>query len=175
MHKIPSTYQAGESLADGRQVLVRAIRPGDREELHQEFLKLSKTTVRDRFFNVKMDLSPAELTYFTEVDFSSHVALVAVMEIDSVPRMVGTGRFVRNRDHPDHSEFAITIADALHGQGVGRLLLKHLVSCARLLGVSRLEASVLPQNARMSNLLHRSGLPLVSSMSDGIVTYSLTL
>jgi len=175
MRRIPSSYQARETLPDGRQVLVRAIRADDRRELHEEFLKLSKTTVRDRFFNVKMDLSPEELTFFTEVDFSSHVALVAVMEIDSVPRLVGTGRFVRIRENPDHSEFAITIADALQGQGVGRALLKHLVRCARRLGVSRLEASVLPQNSRMSKLLHGSGLPLVSSMRDGIVTYSLTL
>jgi GNAT superfamily N-acetyltransferase len=82
---------------------------------------------------------------------------------------------VRIRENPDHSEFAITIADALQGRGVGRALLKHLVRCARKLGISRLEASVLPQNARMSNLLHGSGLPLVSSLRDGIVTYSLTL
>ena len=175
MRKIPSSYQARETLPDGRQVLVRAIHPGDREELHEEFLKLSKTTVRDRFFNIKMDLTPEELTYFTEVDFSSHVALVAVMEIDSVQRLVGTGRFVRIRENPTHSEFAITIADALQGQGVGKALLKHLIRCARRLGVSRLEASVLPQNSRMSNLLHGSGLRLASSMRDGIVTYSLTL
>lgn len=175
MRKISSSYCTSEKLPDGRTVHIRAIRASDRKLLHEAFHRLSKATVRDRFFNVKMDLTPEELTYFTEVDFSLHVALVAELEEGLERRAVGVGRFVRDRKQDDHSEFAITISDEYQGQGIGKLLLKHLVYCARRLGVRHLDASVLPQNSRMSHLLHRSGLPLVSSMSDGIVTYSLAL
>jgi len=175
MRRIPSSYNSLEILPDGQAVRIRAIRPGDRQALHDGFHRLSKATVRDRFFNVKMDLTPQELTYFTEVDFSCHVALVAEFENDLERRPVGVGRFVRNREQPDSCEFAITIADEYQGRGIGKALLKHLVSCARELGVRQLDASVLPQNARMSNLLQRSGLPLISSMQNGVVTYSLTL
>lgn len=175
MSKISPSYKALEKLPRGQVVRVRAIRPGDRERLHEEFLRLSKATVRDRFFSLKMDLTPSELTYYTEVDFVMHVALVAEIDTEGEWRPVGVGRFVRDREFPDHSEFAITITDEFQGQGIGRVLLQHLIRCARKLGVRYLEASVLPQNTRMSNLLRRSGLPLQSSMRDGILTYALTL
>ncbi len=175
MSKISTSYQVLEKLPRGQLVRVRAIRPGDRYRLREEFLKLSKATVRDRFFSIKTDLTDEELTYYTEVDFVMHVALVAEIDAGGEWRPVGVGRFVRDRDCPDHSEFAITITDEFQGQGIGRVLFHHLMRCARKLGVRYLEATVLPQNVRMSNLLHRSGLPLQSSMRDGVLTYALTL
>lgn len=175
MSKIPASYKVIQKLPDGRALRVRAIRPGDRNRLHEEFRKLSKSTVRDRFFSTKMDLTPQELTYYTEVDFARHVALVAEIDSDGEWRPVGVGRFVRDRERPDHSEFAITIIDDFQGRGIGKILLRHLIRCARKLGLRHLDASVLPQNARMSHLLHSSGLPLRSSMNDGVLTYSLTL
>lgn len=175
MHRISSSFRIQESLPDGRIVHIRAIRPSDRKKLHEEFHKLSSSSVRERFFNVKHDLTPKELTYFTEVDFSMHVALVAELQYGSELQPAGVGRFVRSREQPDHSEFAITVIDEMHGQGIGKLLLKQLIQCARELGVHHLDASVLPQNARMTNLLHHSGLPIESKIDDGILTYSLAI
>lgn len=175
MRRISSSYRAQDSLPDGRIVQFRAIRPDDREKLHDEFHKLSTTSVRERFFNVKQDLTPKELTYFTEVDFSMHVALVAELECGSQLHPVGVGRFVRNQENPDHSEFAITVSDEMHGQGVGKLLLRQLIHCARELGIHHLDASVLPQNARMTNLLQHTGLPFESKIEDGILTYTLAI
>lgn len=175
MRRISSSYRARETLPDGRILHIRAIRPGDREKLHEEFHKLSTASVRDRFFNVKLDLTPRELTYFTEVDFSTHVALVAELECEAELRPVGVGRFVRNQQHPDHSEMAITVSDEMHGQGIGKLLLHQLVRCARELGVHRLDASVLPQNRRMTTLLHHTGLPIESKIEDGILTYTMEI
>ena len=64
----PKAYSAIETLPGGECLRLRAIRPDDREALHTEFLKLSKATVRDRFFSIKLDLTPTELSYLTEVE-----------------------------------------------------------------------------------------------------------
>lgn len=175
MQKISPSYRARERLPDGSILHVRPIRPGDRDRLHEEFLQLSPASIRDRFFNVKRDLTPDELTYFTEVDLSTHVALVAELETDTGLRPAGVGRFVRKQHRPDHCEAAITVVDALQGRGIGRLLLRQLIHCARELGLRRFDASVLPQNERMARLLHRSGLPIESTIEDGVLTYSLSL
>jgi len=156
-------------------VHLRAIRPDDREKLREGFFKLSKSSVRDRFFSVKRDLTPAELSYFTEVDFQHHVALVAELQDGSERLPVGIGRFVQNQDQPDHSEMAITVIDELQGQGIGRILLFRLVDCASELGVRHLDATVLAQNTRMTKLLQKTGLPLRSSLDEGIRTLSLAL
>ncbi len=175
MPKTPATFHLRERLPDGRILHLRPIRPSDRDKLREEFLKLSQESVRERFFSAKLDLTPKELTYFTEVDFNRHVALVAELETDIGLRPAGVGRFVRKQDQPDHCESAITVADALHGLGIGKILLRCLIQCARDLGLRYFDASVLPHNRIMSGLLHKTGLPVSSKMEDGILTYSLTL
>lgn len=175
MRSIPTTFNARERLPDGRILHIRPIRPDDRDKLREEFLNLSAESVRERFFSAKLDLTPKELTYFTEVDFTSHVALVAELETDIGLQPAGVGRFVRKQDQPEHCESAITVADPLHGLGIGKILLRYLIQSARDLGLRYFDASVLPQNRVMSGMLHKTGLPLTSRMEDGILTYSLTL
>ena len=46
MDRIPSSYRVETQLPDGRGLVVRAIRPDDRDTLHAEFRKLGKATVR---------------------------------------------------------------------------------------------------------------------------------
>jgi GNAT superfamily N-acetyltransferase len=124
---------------------------------------------------VKRDLTPSELTYFIEVDFLHHVALVAELQDGTELRPVGVGRFVRNNDQPDHSELALTVIDELQGKGIGKVLLYRLIDCARKLGVRHLDATSLAQNTRVSNMLRKTGLPFQSTIADGIKTISLAL
>ncbi len=172
---ILASYHATDTLPDGRIVYLRAIKPSDREALRRGFLQLSKASVRDRFFSVKRDLTPAELTYFTEVDFLHHVALVAELQDGTQLRPVGVGRFVRKHDQPDHSEIALTVLDELHGKGIGKVLLNRLIDCARELGVRHLDATVLVQNTRVSDMLRKTGLPLQATTEGNIKTLSLAL
>jgi hypothetical protein len=48
-------------------------------------------------------------------------------------------------------------------------------TCARELGVRHLDATVLAQNTRISKLMRKTGLPLESSLDEGIRTLSLAL
>ena len=172
---ISASYHVTDTLPDGRNLHLRAIRPDDRENLRRGFLQLSKASVRDRFFSVKLDLTPSELSYFTEIDFLHHVALVAELQDGTQLRPVGVGRFVRNNDQPDHSEIALTVIDELQGKGIGKLLLYRLIDCARELGVRHLDATVLAQNTRVSKMLSKTGLPLEATTQEGIKTISLAL
>jgi len=171
----PQSYSATETLPGGQLLRLRAIRPEDRVALRGEFLKLSKATVRDRFFSIKMDLTPAELKYFTEVDFDQHVALVAEMKTDNGYQPAAVARLVRKSGQPDHAEIAITVTDALQGKGIGKVMLRHLIDCARDLGVRHIDASVLAENKRMMHLIRDTGLPFDSSLQQGIQTISVHL
>ena len=174
MHSF-AAYDATETLPGGQIVHLRAIRPQDRERLHEEFHKLSKASVRDRFFSVKLDLTPKELTYLTEVDFDHHVALVVEL-VDGERRIpAAIGRMVRKTDMPDHSEIAITVADEMQGKGIGRIVLRHLFDCARELGIHHVDASVLAENTRMLTLIRNSGVHFTSYLEDGIRNISVSL
>ncbi len=168
-------YHSQLSLPTRQGLLVRAIRPGDRDALLRGFRQLSPASVRDRCFNVRLDLSEAELDYLTHVDFVDHVALVAEVEAEGEYRPAAVGRFVRLDDNPGHAELAITVLDEYQGLGVGSALLNALIECARELGLSHLDATFFAENRRVAGLLRGSGLPLDSHLNDGLRNLSLAL
>lgn len=175
MSQRPAFHDNIVCLPGGRPLRLRAIRPEDRDALLQGFRQLSPASVRDRCFNVRLNLSEAELDYLTRVDFCRHVALVAEVATDDGYRSAAVGRFVRVDEIPGHAELAITVLDEYQGIGVGRALLRALIDCARQLGLSHLDATVFAENRRVVGLLRSSGLPLESSFEDGLRNLSLTL
>jgi len=161
-------------LRDGRAVHIRALRPGDREQYIKGLRRLSPASFRTRFFTAKRELSEEAITYLTEVDFIRHIALVAEVCEATGRQPAGVGRFIRTTD-PGHAEVAITVADHLHGQGIGTILMKQLAPLAEMLGVRYFEAQVLTENKPMLKILKSSGYPLRSSTESGITCVKLAL
>lgn len=155
----PRNYAVDETLRDGTQLHIRAIRPDDKQALVALFERLSPQTVYYRFHGVKKSLSREELVYLTELDFHRQAALVAVLSITGQEQIVGVGRYASAAAAPEHrAEVALTIEDAHQGRGIGSLLLKHLMNVARSEGVTELDAHVLTENQGMLQLFERTGL-----------------
>ncbi len=72
------------------------------------------------------------LQRFVNVDHVDREALVVIAGGD----IVGLGQYERLRTQPADAEVAFSVADRLHGQGIGTLLLEHLASLARQRGSS---------------------------------------
>ena len=72
----PRDYLAHDTLKDGTEVTVRAIRREDRASVLSTFKGLDREAVYRRFFSPKKELTDAELKHLTEVDFGEVVALV---------------------------------------------------------------------------------------------------
>ncbi len=142
------------TLTDGTRVLVRPIRPTDKDELQAGLHRLSEDTVHKRFMSSKPRLSSAELRYLTEVDGEDHVALV-VEDRDHPGLIVAVGRWVRWADQPDAAEFAIVVADHLQRKGLGSLLVDLLAEDAITHGVRRFTASMLSDNVGAQRLMAR--------------------
>ena len=172
MHVTPEDCRALVELRDGRQLHIRAVRPDDKVALLGEFHRLRPSSVRSRFFSSKKELSPDELRYFTEVDFSTHVALVAELRDGSGLRPVGIGRMIRTGE-AGRAELALTVAEGLHGLGIGTMLMQQLVRLAAALEVRHLDASVLVENQDMLDVFRRSGLPMHTYSEEGTVTVTL--
>lgn len=162
-------------LDDGRKVTIRCICPSDREGLRAAFHALKPETRYRRFLGHFSDLTPAMLTYLTEVDGRDHVAVVAVeggRKRRSTPtELLAVARFIRLRDDPTSAEVAVTVSDALQGLGLGTRLLEVLIEAAQERGIDKLVAHVLDGNAPMKRLLEKSG-PL-SRTGDGAVAVTI--
>jgi len=162
-------YAADALLRDGGSIHVRAIRADDKARLQAHFHGLGFDSVRFRFLGGKKDLTPADLRYFTELDFSRHVGLVALRRQDGEEEFIGVGRYIRAEDDPRRAEFALAVVDAWQGRGVGTLLMEHLARIAAADGVERFEAEILATNRKMFDVVVALGFRVDESSRAGVV------
>jgi RimJ/RimL family protein N-acetyltransferase len=161
-------YAATGLLRDGRQVTIRAIRPDDEAGLAEAVAGLSAATLHRRFFAVKRHFSDSEKAFFLHVDFVNHVALVAEAAEGAGVKIVGGARYIVAS--PGSAEVAFAIVDEFQGQGLGTLLMHHLLGLARDGGLKTLVAEVLAENAAMLKVFAKSGLEL-QTRRDGTVVH----
>jgi acetyl coenzyme A synthetase (ADP forming)-like protein len=163
-------YRSEDLLRDGGSIVVRAIRPDDKEKLREHFARLSPRSVYRRFFNVKKRLSDKELAHFTELDFVRRVALAATLAENGQERFIGVGRFDGDPADPTRADVAFAVIDEHQGRGIGSLLLDHLVPLARAAGVTEFRADVLGDNDPMLHVFGNSGFTVRRSIDAGIVS-----
>jgi GNAT superfamily N-acetyltransferase len=166
-------YSAIERLRDGRVVEIRALVPEDRPGLLAAIDRTSSRSMYRRFFGAKREFSEEERAFFLNVDFVSHVALVAVVEEASCSGIVAGGRYVVER--PGTAEIAFVVIDDYQGHGIGAALLRHLAVLARDAGLKEFTAIVLPENIPMLKTFEKSGLKMSTKRESGAVHVALQL
>jgi GNAT superfamily N-acetyltransferase len=136
-------------LRDGTRVLLRQIRPSDRDRLAAGMHRLSPAARYLRCHTRGDELTPAQLDYLTRVDHVDHEAIVA-LDVDRPQRPgVGVARYIREPYEPEIAEAAVTVADEYHGLGAGTLLLGALAARARDNGIVVFRNYVLDGNDAM--------------------------
>jgi RimJ/RimL family protein N-acetyltransferase len=152
-----ANYSAVDLLRNGSQIEIRALRTDDRVDLLGAVERTSAQSLYRRFFGAKRHFSEKEIEFFVNVDFVSHVALVAIVEEGNRTVIVGGGRYVIVQPATT-AEVAFAVVDRYQGQGVGGALLRHLAAIARSAGLKELIAEVLPDNIPMLKVFEKSGL-----------------
>jgi acetyltransferase len=148
IHPYPAELETTLSLRDGTRLRVRPIRPEDAERERAFVAGLSDQSRFLRFMQHLPRLTPQMLARFTQVDYDRELALIALDRARGREKIVAVARYVANPDR-DSAEFAIVVADAWHGRGLGRVLMQLLIACAKRRGFSRLVGNVLAINTAM--------------------------
>jgi GNAT superfamily N-acetyltransferase len=163
----PAVYCMPETLCDGGAIVIRAIRPDDKDRLREHFRSLSTASVYQRFMGYKRDLSDDDLRRFTELDFNQHVGIVAIINEDYHEHIIGVGRYICTSN--GRAEAALSVIDKYQGRGIGTLLLKHLSRIAKYSGISQFEADVMGDNVHMLDIIAASGCQVQKTNSSGVV------
>ncbi len=166
MARYPSEFELDVALADGGGARIRPIRHDDGPLLVDFFGTLGTESRYFRFFRIKETLEPREVEFFTHVDYSDRMAMVAVLE----GKMIGLASYDREPTEPDTAEVAFAVADAHQGRGIGTLLLQLLTTHARAQGIDKFRAYVLPENRQMMRLFRNSGYDLSRTIEEGVFT-----
>jgi acetyltransferase len=160
IHRYPTTLIDRVQLRNGRSVTIRPVLPQDAALQRAFVAALSPAARYRRFHGAVNELPEATLSYMTEVDYASHMALLATT-IDSGGReiQVAEARWVRREppDSTDVADFALAVADDWQRAGLGALLLGKLVDSAGAQDIRRLSGDVLADNDAMCRLLKGNG------------------
>lgn len=153
-------------LRDGTPITIRPIRPDD-AELEQAFVRgLSEQSRYMRFMTTISELPPKKLTFFTDVDYQRHLALVATIIRDNQELEIGVARYVATKI-PGECEFAVTVADDWQGKGVASLLMRSLMEAAHGRGYSTIEGLVFASNQQMLDLARKLGFDVQAIPGEG--------
>lgn len=140
-----------EKLNDGTPVLIRPIRPEDRERERDFIARLSPQAKHYRFLGTMREASPELLEQLLDTDNDRRVAFVALAHVDGVLREVGVSRYSAT-DDGKHCEFAVTVADDWRHRGLAVTLMQHLIDRARRHGFKQMFSIDAAENIEMQEL-----------------------
>jgi acetyltransferase len=156
IHRYPAELIDVVHLVAGGRITVRPVLPQDADVLQAFVRDLSPASRRNRFFRALNELPADVLDAFTHIDYRGHLALVAEVFQGSEETVVGEARYVVREDG-NSAEFALAVADAWQGRGVGSLLLERLAARAEVAGLEFLCGHTLASNRTMHRLARRLG------------------
>ncbi|MCL2829781.1 MAG: bifunctional acetate--CoA ligase family protein/GNAT family N-acetyltransferase [Betaproteobacteria bacterium] len=169
IHPYPVHLIQEWQLPDGREVVIRPIRPED-AEAEQEFVNnLSDESKYSRFMDTLRELTQPMLVRFTQIDYDREMALIAMVKDETGKQtQIGVSRYVTNPDG-ESVEFALVVSDDWQKHGLGRKLMTALIDCARMKGFRAVVGDVLSANTKMFRLMTSLGFSIHPHPEDTAV------
>ncbi len=170
----PESLDRAVILKDGRQARLRPLRPED-ENAHRVFIsKLSRATLRFRYFSDKQSFSARELAAMTHMDYSREVALIISVSGNEGPETLGVVRVIFDADELA-AEFAMVVRDDLQRSGVGKLLLQAAIDVAKDRGARMIYGETMIENKGMQGLSRSLGFKVSTDFEAECVWMTLPL
>ncbi len=156
----------------GQQLLIRPIRPEDGLVLQQFYAGASAQDLRMRFFAARREVPVTELARYSQIDYDREMTFVAVAGDGLSPELLGEVRAVCDPDRL-RAEFAIQVATAWQGRGLGRVLLAQMIKHLAAQGVESIEGTCMAENRHMIELARSLGFKAEPTGQDGLLELRL--
>lgn len=131
---------------------------------------LSPQTRHNRLLGGAVSITREYIERLTTIDYSRDLALAAIVMLEK-ELLIGVVRYVLEED--GGAEFAIVVADAWQGRGIGSRMLQRLADLARQRGVRRLYGDILSMNRPMLGMVHKLGYRLQRHPDDATLTRAI--
>ncbi|HTO76749.1 MAG TPA: GNAT family N-acetyltransferase [Thermoanaerobaculia bacterium] len=158
-------------LRTGATVRLRPIRATDLAEIARLHEALSAESLYFRFLGVSRATASDLASRLVAADGQSQVVLVAEAGV----RLAAVAGYYVDPRRPASAEVALTVEDALHGQGLGTRLLERLAEIARRRGLTEFTAEVHPANRRMLDVFAHSGFEIAHRTEPGAIQIVISL
>jgi acetyltransferase len=161
----PKKYELLWTLKDGREVLLRPIKPEDEPMWLEMFQSFSEESIRYRFFQMLKDTPHEVRVRYCNIDYDREIAIVPELTEKNRKRILGVSRISTEPDGKS-GELAFIVGDRWQGLGLGTKLVDYTLEIAKEMGIETVYAIMLPDNNRALNLTKKMGFKL-EYLSDG--------
>lgn len=153
----------------GQSVTLRTLRRED-VDIEAAFLTgLSPESRHNRLLGGMIKITREYVERLTTVDYSRDMALAAALMLGDREILIGVARYVLEKQGCA-CEFALVIADAWQGRGIGRRMLEKLIEVARGRELEQIYGDVLSTNQSMLAFCRKLGFTLGRNPDDPTVT-----
>jgi acyl-CoA hydrolase/ribosomal protein S18 acetylase RimI-like enzyme len=166
--RYPREIERRVTTKDGRELLLRPLRPTDEPKLTELFYSLSENSMYKRFQRVMKRVPHEERSYYLDVDYVDDMAVVIeTCDPQLEPEIVAIAQYFVE-PASGFADVGFIVRDAWQGQGLGRILVDEIVRLARARGAAGITADVLATNGAMLALFRRTGLEVKTELEDGV-------
>jgi acyl-CoA hydrolase len=169
----PADLERTITIADGREVLLRPIKPDDEPLIREMFYKFSEQTVYLRYHGQLKSMPHNKLQVFCNIDYDTEMALVAQIGESDDQEIIGVARYMTDAGKGS-AELAFVVGDDWQRQGLGTKMCHRLMEVAQEEGIRKFTADVLAENSGMLKIFHRSGMNVETSSEEGVVHVVMT-
>lgn len=167
----PESLETYRELKTGQEILLRPVKLSDEPLLKDFFYSLSDQSLYRRFMSQRQDMPHERLQEFVVIDYTQDMIMLAVLSDEEKEEVIGMGEYYLNPD-AHTAEASFSVQDDYQGQGLGTLLLQHLVYAAKRQGLLGFTADVLFENMPMLRVFEKV-LTVKRQYADG--AYELTM
>jgi acetyltransferase len=166
---IPEEFDESFQPVIGAAVTIRPLRPDD-SAIERDFVTgLSAETRYNRLLGGAIKVSDDYIRRLTHLDWSREAAFAAITMLGERESIIGVARYVAE-EGGESCEFALVLADAWQGRGIGRRMLEKLMNIAARRGIRRMHGDILSTNGSMLALVRTLGFRLERLPEDATIT-----
>jgi acetyltransferase len=150
---------------------IRMLTPDDRAALAALPARVSADASYARFHGIVRVLTPRTLDRLLDLERGRHEAVIA--EADG--GIVAVARYVRDTPASAEAEVAIVVADAWQRTGIGRKLMRELMTTAGQAGIRRFRGTMLPESASVRQFVTALAPTAPERFIDGKLVVTIDL
>jgi acetyltransferase len=174
----PVQYVSTWKMKDGKEVIIRPIRPEDEPLIVQFNEKLSERSIYMRYFQpTKLSQRTAHerLTRICFVDHDREIELVVERKTESGDReIIAAGRMSKLHGR-NEAELAALVRDEFQAKGLGTELYRRMIGIAKDEGLDKVNSVMLGENREMRSLVVKQGFKLRVDLMENLVEAELIL
>lgn len=155
----PRKYVTKRTLRDGREVLLRPVKPEDEHLLFEFFQILSRETMRLRFFQSTKRISHRILAGCCNTDYDREMTIVAELTEEDKRCIVGMVTIIVEPDRVN-GEFAVVIGDPWQNRGLGTIMFDYIIEISKDMRLKRVFGEILAENTTMMKMCQTRGFAI---------------